>query len=251
MKAVLYFTGTGNSQYLAENLVKLTGDKLISINEAFKTGVTPNVDEFDTLIFVLPVYAWRIPHVVRKWIKDDLKCNGQKAYFVINCGVDIGNAGKYAEYMCSYSNLQYMGSFEIPMPENYILLYQCPNDEESLELMHKGDKLLEEATEYINKGIPAPKKHISLVDRFKSTPVNVGFYLIFVKGRWFYSTDKCTSCEKCVKECPLNNIKLVDGTPKWGNNCTHCLRCICYCPEEAIECTKFTPGKDRYRIPKY
>ena len=72
--------------------------------------------------------------------------------------------------------------------------------------------------------------------------------LSLVKSKAFYATDDCVGCGKCVKLCPLNNVKLVDGKPVWGNNCTHCMACICYCPKEAIEYGRKSQGKLRYHI---
>ncbi|MBS5951111.1 MAG: EFR1 family ferrodoxin, partial [Clostridium sp.] len=55
-------------------------------------------------------------------------------------------------------------------------------------------------------------------------------------------------CGKCVKLCPLNNIELVKGKPKWGEKCTHCMACISRCPKEAIEYKNKTKGRNRYYL---
>ena len=60
----------------------------------------------------------------------------------------------------------------------------------------------------------------------------------------------CIGCGKCVKNCPMNNIRLKDGKPIWGKKCTHCMACICYCPMEAIEYGKKSIGKPRYHFEK-
>ena len=85
-------------------------------------------------------------------------------------------------------------------------------------------------------------------DKFKSSIVNSLFYTAFVSAKGFYSTEECISCGKCVKLCPLNNIELVDGKPKWGEKCTHCMACICRCPKEAIEYKTKTKGRNRYYL---
>jgi NAD-dependent dihydropyrimidine dehydrogenase PreA subunit len=48
----------------------------------------------------------------------------------------------------------------------------------------------------------------------------------------------------------MNNIKMVDAKPFWGNNCTHCMACINRCPADAIEYGKGTIGKPRYKGPE-
>ena len=70
-------------------------------------------------------------------------------------------------------------------------------------------------------------------------------------GQWevYYMKERCTGCGACVALCPLNNIELESGKPKWGNNCTHCMACICRCPNKAIEYGKSSFGKPRYNCP--
>ena len=81
-----------------------------------------------------------------------------------------------------------------------------------------------------------------------SGPVNPLFYAIAVKDGAFTASTACTGCGQCVSRCPLNNITLEDGKPRWGGNCTHCMACICYCPAEAIEYGKKSCGQPRYRF---
>ena len=63
--------------------------------------------------------------------------------------------------------------------------------------------------------------------------------------------DICIGCGKCEKLCPLNNIKIVDKKPVWGNECSHCMACIGYCPVEAIEYGTVSQQKEPYRFGKY
>ena len=60
----------------------------------------------------------------------------------------------------------------------------------------------------------------------------------------------CVSCGKCVDVCPLDNVRLTNGLPIWGNHCTHCMACICRCPKEAIEYGKHSKNLPRYTCPK-
>ena len=63
--------------------------------------------------------------------------------------------------------------------------------------------------------------------------------------------EKCIGCGKCDRVCPLGNIRMENGQPRWGENCTHCMACICGCPTEAIEYGKKSVGKPRYRCPEW
>ena len=59
---ILYFSGTGNSRYIAEVINSVIEDKLVSINECLKNNLIVSLEQ--QYIIVCPTYAWRIPRVV-------------------------------------------------------------------------------------------------------------------------------------------------------------------------------------------
>jgi len=77
-------------------------------------------------------------------------------------------------------------------------------------------------------------------------------YLIMVNymKKKFYATEDCTFCELCVKNCPVQNISIIDKEIVFGDQCVMCLRCIHQCPVEAIQIGKLTLGKFRWHGPK-
>ena len=52
-----------------------------------------------------------------------------------------------------------------------------------------------------------------------------------------------------MKICPVNNIILDDGNPKWLHNCEDCMACIHICPKKAINIGTKTEKRSRYRNP--
>ena len=53
------------------------------------------------------------------------------------------------------------------------------------------------------------------------------------KQMLFYK-NKCTGCGKCAANCPVGNIGMSEGKPKFGGKCVMCARCSFYCPADAI-----------------
>lgn len=259
---IFYFTGTGNSRYIAKRIAKITSDEVVSINDIIKNESPKSIKYTDSsnahtqtasswresakLIFVLPTYAWRIPHIVKAWILQTEFPEAKNVWFVMNCGSEIGNAAKYNRELCEQKQWTYMGTAEIVMPENYIAMFNAPGPKAANLIISKAEPFIADAANRIaeNRIFPAP--HIGLLGRLMSGPVNKLFYSLFVKSNAFRAHDKCIGCGKCVQKCPLNNIFLQDGKPVWGKDCTHCMACICYCPTEAIEYGKITKGKARY-----
>ena len=66
---ILYFSGTGNSKYVAKRIADALGDALVNLNDRIKSGDTSPVETGERVIIVTPTYAWRIPRVVRDWLR--------------------------------------------------------------------------------------------------------------------------------------------------------------------------------------
>ena len=60
---IIYFTGTGNSKYLAEEISKLIDDELVCANEYIKKGVCPTFTSQRPFVFVGPVYSLSLIHI--------------------------------------------------------------------------------------------------------------------------------------------------------------------------------------------
>ena len=66
---ILYFSGTGNSKYVAKRIADALGDEIVNLNDRIKSSDTSPVETGERLIVVTPTYAWRIPRVVRDWLR--------------------------------------------------------------------------------------------------------------------------------------------------------------------------------------
>ena len=244
---VFYFSGTGNSKYIGRRIADDIGDSLYSINSALKNNEYFNDTDIDILIFSVPTYAWRIPHVVENWIRKSSFKNGAKAYFVMNCGGEIGNAEKYVRKLCKECSLEFMGCAEIVMPENYLAMFSTPTPEQGKKIIARAEPLIDSIITSIKSISPLPAHKTSLTGKAMSSIVNVLFYPLCVKAdKFIVDSEKCIGCGKCAAECPLNNVRIVEGKPVWDKDCTHCMACICGCPAEAIEYGKKSVGKTRY-----
>jgi len=246
---ILYFTGTGNSFYIAKKLSSALQDELLCINDRIKKNDNTPVESQKPLVFVLPTYAWRIPKAVEEWINRTEFSPNTDAYFVMNCGSDIGNAEKYLIRLCQTKTFSFKGVKEIIMPENYIALYDAPEAAEAKRIIQHAGPAIEDCVVIILHNSIFDKRTPSAADRIKSSITNPVFYRFVVKADKFKADEKCIVCGKCKAVCPLNNIELKENKPVWGKNCTHCMACICKCPVEAIEYGKSSEGKPRYQCP--
>ena len=245
---ILYFSGTGNSGYAARRIADGLGEPLLCLNDHIKAGDTAPVETGERLVIVTPTYAWRIPRIVEDWLLHTELTGAKRAWFVMTCGSEIGNANKYNGDLCAEKAISCMGTAQIVMPENYIAMFNAPQVEEARQIAARAEPDIDGAIAAVreNRAFPPPRR--KLYDRFMSGPVNPLFYTFCVKANAFAAGDACTGCGACAERCPMNNIAIRAGKPVWGTACTHCMACLCYCPKEAIEYGKKSRGKPRYHF---
>ncbi len=243
---IVYFSGTGNSKYIARLIAEKLNDKAENAAKMIKSEETPEFTSELPYVFVAPTYAWRIPRIFEEWIKK-CKFNGsRKAYFILTCGEDIGAAGNYIKKFAEDIDFEYMGTAAVVMPENYLAMFEPAAEEDDDGIVKAAEEYTKKLIEKISENAPLEKVKIAFADYIKSSIVNSSFYSFCVKAKKFYVTDSCISCGKCADNCMLNNITMQNGKPVWHDNCTHCMACICKCPAEAVEYGKNTIGRRRY-----
>ncbi len=250
---IFYFSGTGNSRFVAETLGKTLSETVLSVNDLIRDTARAAGGEYVSetpFVFVSPTYAWRIPHVMETFIRENAFSGCRDAYFLMTCGDSIGAAARYLQTLCKEKGLHFRGVQKIVMPENYIAMFSAPEMNEAEKIIANAVPGLLTAAETVRAGKDFPSQKIGALDRLYSGAVNTVFYKWFVSAKGFYATDACIGCGLCVKNCPFHNIKLQNGKPVWGADCTHCMACICHCPKEAIEYKKKSQGQPRYTAEK-
>ncbi len=223
---ILYFSGTGNSEYVAKRIGKEIGEEAADLFEKLRSRDFSSMYSDRPWVIVVPTYAWRIPRIVQEWLEQTELAGSRDIYFVMTCGGSIGNAGKYLKKLCAAKKLNYRGCAGITMPENYIALFTAPEREEALATIERAEAVIDQTARKIKAAEPFQQPEITGKDRVNSGIVNDLFYPLYVHAKKFCVTDACISCGKCAAVCPLNNIKLEDRKPVWGKNCTHCLSLI-------------------------
>ena len=243
---IMCFSGTGNSRYVAKCIAEITGDRILDLNCLIKQGGRITETQDDSLVIVSPTYAWRLPRIVEQSVRNAELHPRCRAWFVMTCGDEIGNAGRYNAQLCANRGLTYMGTAGIVMPENYLAMFEVPDAGTARQIIHEAVPEIRRAAGKIVRGEAFSASHVSLLDWFKSQLVNPVFYALLVRARAFRTDARCVGCGKCTEVCPMNNIRLQAGRPVWGADCTHCMACICRCPQEAIEYGNRSKGKSRY-----
>ena len=157
---ILYFSGTGNSKYVAKRIADALGDALVNLNDRIKSGDTSPVETGERVIIVTPTYAWRIPRVVRDWLLKTELHGAKNVWFVMTCGSEIGNADKYNRELCAEKGLACMGTAQIVMPENYIAMFSAPQADKARQIVAKAEPSIDRAIAAIQSNQPfAPTRN--------------------------------------------------------------------------------------------
>lgn len=255
---IFYFSGTGNSKWIAREISVVQHERLISIADemtnpdaAFQYRLTDN----EMIGFVFPVYSWAPPAIVMDFIDKIRFENFRNPYmfFVCTCGDEVGLTVDIINKAAGKRGWSFNAGFSVIMPNNYVCLPGFDTDPKELE-----EKKLSEAVPavgHINALLTARESDVFEYRKgswpcFKSRIINPLFNKYQVTAKPFFATDSCISCGLCEKACPVHNIRVVDK-PVWGEFCTSCLACYHVCPQQAVQYGKATRNKHQYFNPHH
>jgi ferredoxin len=244
-----YFTGTGNSLWVARKLVeKLPQASLIPVVKALnEKDVSPDTD---TVGFIIPLYFCGIPDIVRRFIeKVDLN-QTEYLFTVVTRGLTSGLVFELMDELLKKKSKKLGSAFYLTMPDNYIPNITPPPPS-------KIPKIMTDASSGIDKIAQAvlEKKETNPRDPWFWKLLGKTYYSSWVRDvhsrdKSFNVTDDCNSCGICQKVCPVANVTLSGGKPSWQHQCEQCMACIELCPQEAIQFEKKTLKRARYHHPE-
>ena len=247
-KAVIYvFSGTGNTRLVADLYKKNLSEyettiydvKMKKIGEdslRFEFDPFPDPNEFDLIGFGHPVYGFNIPKPFDDFINLLPKLENSKKAFVFK----TSGEGLYINEFSSQrliSKLEKKG-FEFVSDRHYVMPY-------NMIFRHTPEMVKREwlyAKAYAK--LSCNEIQQGKIDKVHINPF-LRFWVPLVRVEWIYypfsapfslkvNMKKCVKCQKCVKNCPLNNISFDGKKFKFGHNCTMCTCCSFNCPTSAI-----------------
>lgn len=240
---IYYFSGTGNSKWVAEYIASKLGDEpksIIKDSDGIKTLVKDSINS-EVIGFVYPCYCAELPKIFKDWIISNDFSNVKYIWAVCTCGANSGR---------SYSQIkkllpQLMQGRDLIMPDNCVTFAHKPE---------KVKELLDTAQERSNAIIENIKNKSENYNTFKSGILSnllsksswIGL-TVLGESRKTVDNVKCVSCGKCVKTCPTNNITLTPKDEKkisFSNKCAHCYACIQICDSSAISFGSICPNEN-------
>lgn len=243
---IFYFSGTGNSLKVARDLAgRIPQSRLVSIPQAMR-------QEFDCagkIGIVFPVYMFGLPLIVSEFIKKLKLGLAHYIFAVLTLGGLSGNALNQLKEELRSRGLVLSAGFLVTMPGNYTPLYQAIAADKQQKMFVTERKKTEEIARIVTNGKTHYDASFFLLSGILKMAYKAGAPKIPFLDKGFWSQDSCTSCGICQKVCPVNNIEIIEGRPRWRHTCQQCFACLQWCPPEAIQYGKRTIGRRRYRNP--
>jgi len=243
----IYFSGTGNTKYVADLFSKKMGATCFSIEE--DADFSAIFKEHDTIAFCYPIYNSRVPRIMREFVFRHMAgLVGKKVIVLVTQQVFSGDGARvfadlfkrgaikviYAEH---FNMQQNMGNIPV-----WWALFK-PTERNRRKFAQKTKAKMNIVCSNIKRGV-VRKRGFSKVSRLlgciqgkvwqkdTSAVAPVRLEKKLMSGVRIH--DDCTACNVCVKICPMKNLVNCDGQIKHVNNCTVCYRCVNLCPRRAI-----------------
>ncbi|MFW9850181.1 MAG: EFR1 family ferrodoxin [Candidatus Thorarchaeota archaeon] len=245
---IYYFSGTGNSLMIARSIAsKLQDTEVIRINDEVKVSA---IDDCTRVGLVFPVYYGGLPYIVKRFISSLTPYRNCYFFAVSNYASVPGRALPQLSAELQDVGISLSSGFHLRMPQNFTIGYNAPNESDVLALLNNALGKIPEIVDTIK----SMKIRTSAFD-ISSYLGQSRRYLAFIDGvkksdTKFWCEESCNECETCLRVCPVHNIVIVEGRPKWINNCEQCLACVNWCPTESIQYGQGSVGRGRYTNPQ-
>lgn len=229
---VLYFTGTGNSLYVAKKLddARFSIPKMIHNENQEYTA--------DRIGIVCPVYGHEMPELVKEFIKK-ATFHTEYFYLVLTYGRMHGGAAELAEKYLRECGLEADYINTIKMVDNYLPTFDM-NEQLAIDPEKKVDEHIETIKADIDlrkhwkqKIVQADRDwHQRYLNIRKENPIDVQSGIFRVLAH-------CIGCGICMRVCPTGSIQVENQHAEYKDTsrCQMCLACVQHCPENAIRLT--------------
>ena len=235
---IAYFTGTGNTQLVAERLETALQARgapvdLVAIEDVLQSHGRWQTEPYKRIVVGWPVHALSAPRIVREFIHRLPDGRGKLAATFRTAGDPYFAGGPPEPVRGFLASRGYRVDREclFVMPANVLMRYP-PAVERQLYLKAVGrsealaEKLLDGET-----GLTDSPWLARAIAAASSAGLRVGSRL---QGRLWRTTSDCTLCNWCVSACPVGNISRDLDRVRFGWDCMMCMRCVYGCPESAI-----------------
>jgi len=231
----LFFSGTGNTKYIAENI----SGKLNAVCHSIEDDIDFDsiMIDHDCICVCYPIYVSRSPLIFREFVIKHMKLFENKNLIILVTQYMFSGDGARSFtdiFPKNYFNVIYAEHFLMPNNICNFALLRVKNGDENADLIKITDKKINKICNDI-KNSRIVKRGFNIFSQFIGLSQCLYADNLLIKGKSSIVVDEdCNRCGICVENCPASNLALVDNKITHNNNCTVCYRCVNVCPEKAI-----------------
>ena len=241
---ILYFSGTGNSKYVAEFFAAHMGAACHSIEEDL--DFSRMISASETIAFCYPIYVSRVPEIMREFVSayaNELK--GKRVIIFCTQHVFSGDGARAFLDLLPRDHIKVQYAEHFLMPNNISNLFFYPStSERKVNIYAEKTRLKMEKVCQDIKGGRIKKRGFSAGSRALGA-----IQAVFLRPteklakRKIFLSKNCNFCGLCAKVCPTENLLFAEERITHQHKCTMCYRCVNDCPQKAISI--ILPGKVR------
>ncbi len=244
---ILYFTSTGNCQFVAQQLAAALGDRAESILQTNAVHLARG----EKLGFVFPTYFWRLPTIVNDSMKALCITAEETApyvYFVATYGTTCGQTGTFMKRHLQAKGFSLSARYSVKMADDWTVWFDLSDRKKVDEILQAERPQIQTLIAQIKAGETGNfmKNTLPMIAVLGSGVV----YDRMRKTKHLHVEEGCIGCGLCAGECPVSAIEIQNGRPVWvKKQCTMCLHCLHCCPQFAIQYDDATKQHGQYRHP--
>ncbi|MEG1520422.1 MAG: EFR1 family ferrodoxin [Clostridia bacterium] len=150
---VIYFSGTGNSEFVAKSLAQNLNEECVTFNELIKKNKYKlEFNKAENLILIFPIHAWQPPKFILEYL-EKVEIKGEPMISAIaTCGGEAGQAMRVLRTTLGKKNLRLRNFASVSMPDNYVVMFDVENESEINRKVENCKDFIKTITEYLNQG---------------------------------------------------------------------------------------------------
>ncbi|MDE5592528.1 MAG: EFR1 family ferrodoxin [Clostridiales bacterium] len=238
---LIYFSGTGNTKRISDlykTAFEYRGAEVDSLELPLTTPL-PDIDGYDLIGLGYPIHGFNAPKLLltlcKQLPKRNKKTDGYKKAFIFKTSGEPVRMSDVSSLkmrkILKRRGYAVNNEYQYVMPYNIIFRH---TDSQVYKMWTVAQKLVPaDVDEILQGGARLPKK--IFMGGFLAWILRCEHWGAHIIGKTYKAKKDCVKCGKCVKLCPMGNIRTnKKGKIKFGGKCIICMRCVQSCPKAAI-----------------
>ena len=255
---VFYFSGTGNSLFVAKEIAKgINNFKITPIVACVEQNQCKSDAEVIGIIF--PVHALTIPILVQIFLKKLEICNSKYIFSVATREGTVFKGFNKIESILRRKKKTLNSKFIINMCGNDSRhKYMVPSENDIKRIENSALANIQSILEIVKQ-----KKQYNMLDSsvlFPTSNSKIKSWFIeslvillmenadkFGGANYFYHDITCNGCGICEKVCLSKKIEIKNNEPVWNKKqlCYMCFACLNFCPKKSVQIQSI-PGVESF-----